>query len=73
MSYEATLQSCKDSECQVVIERADAEDLVGTVEEVNDDGCYIRRNPPTETTVTFVSFRDIRGVSTEEWDLKNEG
>ncbi len=48
---------------------ADQGEKTGEVTEVTDNGCIIKTNAPLDACeFTFVAFRDIRSVSTLDWD-----
>ena len=56
----------------VTVDRADAAPVTGVVSGLDDGGVYIE-SPSVggpEMTVTFIAFRDIRGVANTEHDLR---
>jgi len=54
----------------VIIQRASAPDIMGEITEVSELGCEIKQPGPKSDAVflTFVAFRDIRGVTSLELD-----
>lgn len=56
---------------EVVLHRAGAPDLHGKVAEIQDDGCVIAIKGKDHERIlnVFVAYRDLRGVSKEEWDM----
>ena len=67
--YKKQLQRLRDKE--VILYRADAPEIKGTLIRIVRDGGCIIAVPQKEGDVrleVFVAFRDIRGVGSMEWD-----
>ena len=60
--YHRQVRKFEGKDAEVKIERDGADVVVGTVELVVGDGCFIKLSPPLNE-VTFLDFRDIRGVT----------
>jgi len=79
-AYRSMLSRLEGGEDEVIISRADAPDLRGKIEKVDDDGCYILvDNHPTLTReerdrggmlMIFVDFSHIRGVGRLDGSLE---
>jgi hypothetical protein len=71
--YKYRLEKFKGKRGIITIHRADAPNLEGQVAKVEEDGCEIDQegSSPDSVLRTFVSYEDIRGISSEEWDLDN--
>jgi hypothetical protein len=56
---------------QVTIHRDGASDVTGEVISAADGGCTIKQpgSRGDSAVIFFVAYRDIRGVSHEDWDL----
>lgn len=65
--YHQQLLKFFNKEAEVRVERAHADTIVGTVHLVIGDGCFILLASPSRS-VTFVDFRDIRGVTAQRAD-----
>lgn len=67
--YHRQLSKFFNTAVEVRVERDGADVIVGTVDLVVGDGCFIRLSPPL-VGVTFVDFRDIRGVTADRFSEK---
>ena len=60
---------------EVIIDRANAESLNGTIKDVSDFGCTVKK-PVSEKIedcekylLVFVAFEDMRGVGKIDWNM----
>ena len=56
----------------VVIHRADAPELTGTLINIGQGGCTVQQPGSKDESVlkVFVAYPDIRGVGQEGWDVE---
>ena len=68
--YRTKLEVHVGTDQQVVVHRANAPDLNGTVAKVDDDGCTIKHPRAVAALYVFVAYEDIRGIGQLDWDLE---
>lgn len=68
--YKKQLAALKKQATQVTVNRAGAPDVIGRVTNVDDDGCALGVTTDESEIIqtVFIAHRDIRGVSSSDWD-----
>jgi hypothetical protein len=71
MSYKAALEKAAETKDEViVIDRAGASSLNGTVHSVDDSGVTLKSSGGAENAAfTYIEFTSIRGITTTDWDM----
>ncbi len=68
--YSKHLAELKEEGTPVTINRNGAPDVTGTIQSVDGNGCTIATPEKfDEVRRTFISHRDIRGVSSTGWNM----
>lgn len=70
--YREQLSSLVGSSVELLISGV-RDPIRGTVESVKECGCFLTKPSVTAGSIerTFVAHKDIRGITTDEWDLSD--